>query len=129
MWWLLLLIFSELLHALITLGSFSLPPFPFPVAATVPLAFPASAPILAHLLLLAAPPPPPLSPFSSFTLLSHNLIFSMPHRASDNISGVVERNIIWLRFGLNASNGGDVRKFTGVNIGSSELRNCFGLQS
>lgn len=48
----------------------------------------------------------------------------MPHLASDNISGVVERNIIWLRFGLNASNGGDVRKFTGVNIGSSELRNC-----
>lgn len=47
----------------------------------------------------------------------------MPHLASDNISGVVERNIIWLRFGLNASNGGDVRKFTGVNMGSNELRN------
>lgn len=95
------------------LGSFSLPTAPAPA--------PAPAPSLAHLLLLLLP----LAslPFSSFTLLSHNLIFSMPHLASDNISGVVERNIIWLRFGLNASNGGDVRKFTGVNMGSNELRN------
>lgn len=111
MWWLLLLIFRELLQALITLGSFSFPPVPDPV------------PILAH---LPPPPPPPLPPFSSFTLLSHNLIFSMPHRASDNISGVVERNIIWLRFGLNASSGGDVRKLTGVKIGSSEFRSYWG---
>lgn len=113
MWCELLLIFSELLHALIALGSFSLPT----------AAAPAPAPSLAHLLLLLLLLPLASLPFSSFTLLSHNLIFSMPHLASDNISGVVERNIIWLRFGLNASNGGDVRKFTGVNIGSNELRN------
>lgn len=39
-------------------------------------------------------------------------IFSMPRSA--NTSGVVGRKI-WPRCGFNASNGGDVRKFTGAN--------------
>lgn len=79
--------------------------------------------------LLPTPPPPPplppLPPFSSLTLLSHNLIFSMPQRASCRMSGVVER-YMWLRFGLKASKGGDVRKLTGVKIGSKKFRNCRG---
>lgn len=46
-------------------------------------------------------------------LLSHEiLILSMPRLVSVNINGVVARNI-WLRFGFNASSGGEVRKFTG----------------
>lgn len=40
------------------------------------------------------------------------LIFSMPRSA--NTIGVVGRKI-WPRCGFNASNGGDVRKFTGAN--------------
>lgn len=40
------------------------------------------------------------------------LMFSMPRSA--NTIGVVGRKI-WPRCGFNASNGGDVRKFTGAN--------------
>lgn len=61
--------------------------------------------------------------------LSHEiLILSIPRPLSVRMSGVVERwciNIIWPRFGLSASSGGDVRKLTtGAGTCSSKLRTC-----
>lgn len=72
---------------------------------------------------MAPPPPPPPPPRDDSDEVVDEIdedddirMCSRPRPLSVRMSGVVERWMMWPRWGFKASRGGDVRKFTGADI-------------